>query len=148
MQGVRVKLFCLRSKPTTLRNKLAMMQSCPCESKKPYKNCCQIYHAGAFAPNAEALMRSRYSAYVFGLESYLLQTWHESTRPKSLNLAEDKGLKWLGLSVKHTQNTSDDSAVVEFVARYKVGGKAERLHEVSQFKLVDDRWFYVDGVYR
>lgn len=93
-------------------------------------------------------MRSRYSAYVFGLESYLLQTWHESTRPKSLNLAEDKGLKWLGLSVKHTQNTSDDSAVVEFVARYKVGGKAERLHEVSQFKLVDDRWFYVDGVYR
>lgn len=92
-------------------------------------------------------MRSRYSAYVLGLEPYLLQTWHESTRPSVLNLAADKGLKWLGLSVKRAQNTGDDSAVVEFVARYKVAGKAERLHEVSQFKIVDGRWFYVDGVY-
>ncbi len=118
---------------------------CPCESGKPYASCCQPYHQGTPAANAEILMRSRYSAYVLGLAHYLLYTWHPDTRPTHLSLSEDPAMKWLGLSVKRFEQTSATSAIVEFVARYKIGGqKAERLHEVSQF-LRSDRWYYVSG---
>lgn len=94
--------------------------------------------------NALVMMRSRYSAYVLKLEAYLLATWHETTRPASLGLAEDNG-KWLGLEVKNHVQESADSATVEFVARYKVGGRAHRLHEISRFVREDGRWYYVDG---
>lgn len=90
-------------------------------------------------------MRSRYSAYVLGLEPYLLATWHPDTRPAALKLNEDDATKWLGLSIKRFEKTSQTTAIVEFVACYKVGGhKAERLHEVSQFVLTD-RWYYLSG---
>ncbi len=90
-------------------------------------------------------MRSRYSAYVLGLEDYLLATWHASTRPAALNLGSEAPPKWLGLEVKaHTP--SDDTATVEFVARCRVGGRARRMHEASRFVREDGCWFYVDGV--
>ena len=90
-------------------------------------------------------MRSRYSAYVLGLEDYLLATWHASTRPAALNLGDGTPPKWLGLEVKaHT--AGDDGATVEFVARCRVGGRAQRMHELSRFLREDGRWFYVDGV--
>lgn len=89
-------------------------------------------------------MRSRYSAYVLKLEAYLLSTWHPSTRPAALDLAADH-TKWLGLGVKRHTAESADRATVEFVARYKVGGRAYRLHEVSRFVREEGRWFYVDG---
>ena len=92
-------------------------------------------------------MRSRYTAYVLGLEDYLLQTWHPSTRPAALNLTEDAAIKWLGLQVKHSELTSETTATVNFVARYKVGGKAERLHELSQFVRIDGCWYYLAGEY-
>ena len=88
-------------------------------------------------------MRSRYSAYVLGLEEYLLDTWHPSTRPQYLNLANDR-TKWLGLEVKRFE-PNDESTIVEFIARYKTNGKAEKLHETSRFKRIAQRWFYVDG---
>lgn len=90
-------------------------------------------------------MRSRYSAYVLGLELFLLATWHSSTRPVSLNLSEDVATKWLGLRILQVKNTSATTATVAFIARYKIGGqKAERLQETSQF-LFTDRWYYVSG---
>ena len=88
-------------------------------------------------------MRSRYSAYVLGLEEYLLNTWHPNTRPQYLNLGQDR-TQWLGLEVKRFE-PDDDSAIVEFVAKYKLNGKAEKLHETSRFKRIATRWFYVDG---
>lgn len=90
-------------------------------------------------------MRSRYSAYVLALEDYLLASWHASTRPPSLELRADTQTKWLGLKVlRHVAD--GDRAIVEFVARYKVGGgSAVRLHETSRFVREDGRWFYVDG---
>lgn len=122
------------------------MEACPCASGKRYASCCGRLHAGAEnAPTAEALMRSRYSAYVQGLESYLLATWHESTRPASLNLAEDAATKWLGLDVKRHQQSDATHAIVEFVARYRIAGRGHRLHEISNFVREDGRWFYVDG---
>ncbi len=92
-------------------------------------------------------MRSRYTAYVLGLEDYLLNTWHPDTRPQALNLAEDTATSWLGLQVKHAENTSDNTATVEFVARYKIGGKAERMHEISQFVRIEGCWYYLSGVH-
>ena len=91
-------------------------------------------------------MRSRYSAYVMGLESYLLATWHSSTRPESFDLAADGPTKWLGLEVWRHLAQGESNAIVEFVARYRIAGRGHRLHEVSNFVREDDCWFYVDGV--
>ena len=88
-------------------------------------------------------MRSRYSAFVRQCASYLLATWHASTRPSELSLED--GVKWLGLEVRSHEMTSDTTAQVEFVARYRVGGRAVRLHERSRFVRAGGRWLYVDG---
>ncbi|MDR5171709.1 SEC-C domain-containing protein [Methylobacillus flagellatus] len=119
---------------------------CPCESGAAYERCCRRWHEGEPAPDAEALMRSRYAAYVLGLKDYLLHTWHPSTRLASLQEEADaQPLKWLGLKVLRHEATGGDQANVEFVARYKVNGKAERLHESSRFVREHGQWFYVDG---
>ena len=89
-------------------------------------------------------MRSRYSAYVLRLTDYLLATWHASTRPVALE-ADPVAVKWLGLTVKRHAVQDDDHATVEFVARSKVGGRANRLHEVSRFVRESGHWLYVDG---
>ena len=92
-------------------------------------------------------MRSRYSAYVRGLEAYLLATWHATTRPVALDLASTPAPKWLGLEVMSHGEVGAD-ATVEFVARCRVGGRAQRIHEVSRFRREDGRWYYLDGVMR
>jgi len=105
--------------------------------------CCGPCHANQNAPDAERLMRSRYSAFVLGNVPYLLRTWHSSQRPAELTL--ESGGKWLGLEIKHHRVTGTDTAEVEFVARYREGGKAVRQHERSRFVREDGCWFYVDG---
>jgi SEC-C motif-containing protein len=120
---------------------------CPCGLPARYEDCCGRYHAGPLhlqAPTAEALMRSRYSAFALDLTDYLLATWHASTRPQHLD-ANEPGLKWLGLEVRRHSTLDADHATVEFVARSKLGGRARRLHELSRFAREDGRWFYVDG---
>lgn len=121
---------------------------CPCGHKKTYAQCCGLYHAGEIAPTAEALMRSRYSAFALRLDAYLLATWHSTTRPASLSLADDEQTRWIGLEIKRHENAETDRAIVEFVARYKIGGRAHRLHETSRFVRESGRWFYVDGDFR
>ncbi|MFN3860442.1 MAG: YchJ family protein [Roseateles sp.] len=123
---------------------------CPCGSARPYAACCGPLHArhaadGQLAATSpEALMRSRYAAFVLDLRPYLLASWHASTRPASLEPPEP-GLKWLGLEVKHAMLQDADHGTVEFVARSKLGGRAHRLHEVSRFVREGGQWFYVDG---
>lgn len=119
--------------------------ACPCASGRPYADCCGQLHAGGPAPTAEALMRSRYSAYVLQLSDYLLASWHASTRPATLDLSEDDGTKWLGLEIRRYQLQDEHHAIVEFVARYRIAGRGYRLHETSRFVREDARWFYVDG---
>lgn len=89
-------------------------------------------------------MRSRYSAYVLDLRGYLRVTWHASTRPAVIE-PNPPGLKWLGLEVRQHTLHGADHASVEFVARSKLGGRAQRLHETSRFLREDGRWYYVDG---
>lgn len=122
--------------------------SCPCGSGKTYGACCGRYiDDGRLPDTAEQLMRSRYTAFVRANENYLANTWHPSTRPDDLGVAVTDAVKWLGLEIKHTQaGGPDDSAgVVEFVARYKLNGKATRMHEVSRFVRENGQWLYVDG---
>lgn len=123
--------------------------ACPCGSGKAYAACCGPYLDGGQRPaTAETLMRSRYSGYVLARKDYLLGTWHQSTRPGTLDLDDSSIVNWLGLKIVRAEAGGSDDArgVVEFVARYKVGGKAHRLHEISRFVREGGRWFYLDGV--
>jgi SEC-C motif-containing protein len=115
--------------------------ACPCGGGA-YAACCGKFHAGAVPQTAEALMRSRYSAYAKGLMDYVQASWHISTRPASLE--HDEAAKWLGLEIRR-HATHADAATVEFVARYRIEGRAHRLHETSRFVREDGRWFYLDG---
>lgn len=119
---------------------------CPCTSGQPFEQCCGRFIRGeALPPSAEALMRSRYSAYVLEDEGYLLATWHPRTRPARLDLARPPRPKWLGLSIKARSDQDEAHATVAFVARYKIDGRAHRLHENSRFERLEGRWFYLDG---
>jgi len=112
-----------------------------------YGQCCGRWleadaQNGPFAPDAQHLMRSRYSAFVLEREAYLLATWQASHRPAQIEF--DPGAKWLGLEVRDYRLTSADSAEVEFVARQKpVSGPATRLHERSRFVLERGCWLYL-----
>ena len=119
---------------------------CPCGSNKKFTDCCGRYMGGAdHAPTAETLKRSRYTAYTMLREDYLLATWHPSTRPAALGLTGDVATRWLGLEVKRHEQQQQDHAAVEFVARYKVNGRAHRLHEISRFVRENGQWFYIAG---
>lgn len=111
-----------------------------------YAECCGRYidhWDAAPAPDAESLMRSRYTAFTQARASYLQATWHASTRPAQLDF--DAGARWLGLDVRSQRSTGPEQAEVEFVARYRVSGRAVRLHECSRFVREAGRWYYVDG---
>lgn len=133
--------------------------ACPCGGAS-YAACCGPFIDGAAIPgSAEQLMRSRYTAYTLGKEAYLRATWHPSTCPPETILGEGEKTKWLGLEIKsalrlrkrNEAESGDGSGQdsVEFVARYKLGGRAHRLHEVSRFVREEardgPRWFYLDG---
>jgi len=90
-------------------------------------------------------MRSRYTAYVMGHEDYLLANWHSSTRPASLDFNTPPQPQWIGLQVISHQQQDEEHATVEFVARYKVNGRAFRMQETSRFVREGGRWFYVEG---
>lgn len=119
---------------------------CPCGNAAGYARCCGPLHEGSPATTAEALMRSRYSAYVLKREDYLLATWHPSTRPAHLKLAaQQPAPSWLGLVLKRHESAGEQ-ALVEFIARLRYGGgRAQRLHEVSRFVREQGRWYYLDG---
>lgn len=124
--------------------------TCPCGRPAAYADCCGTLHTafaqghGLTATTPEALMRSRYSAFVLDLRDYLLATWHPSTRPPSVEPPEP-GLKWLGLEVKRAAQQDDDHGTVAFVARSKLGGRAWRLQETSRFVRENGAWYYLDG---
>ncbi|GGY07742.1 YchJ family protein [Paludibacterium paludis] len=130
-----------------MSRKSPVAAACPCGSGLAYTLCCQPFHGmSAFPPTAEALMRSRYSAFALKHAEYLRFSWHPDTCPESLDL-DDEPLKWLGLTIVSTDKglAGDLEGRVEFVARYKAGGRAGRLAEKSRFVRFDGRWVYLDG---
>ena len=120
---------------------------CPCGSGRRYAVCCGAIHGGAReARTAEALMRSRYSAYVLRLEAYLLASWHPDTRPLALGLEEDTTV-WLGLTLRGVKagGPGDNTGEVSFTARYRVGRERHQIAETSRFVRQGGRWVYLDG---
>jgi SEC-C motif-containing protein len=103
-------------------------------------------HDGAAAPTAEALMRSRYSAFATGDAEYLLHSWHPDTRPRTLSL--DAAQTWERLEVLSTTDGGPlhHEGAVEFRAHYRHSSHTGVLHERSRFSRVDGRWVYVDGI--
>lgn len=122
---------------------------CPCGRQAAgkhltYGHCCGRYieHFEACpAPDPESLMRSRYTAFVLGRERYLLDTWSSGFRPETVDF--EPQTKWLGLSIKSKKMLEEHRGEVEFVARYRLNGRATRLHENSLFERHDGRWFYL-----
>ena len=90
-------------------------------------------------------MRSRYTAYTLGNAAYLQATWHANTMPIDLDLSDQAPAKWLGLKIIRQESLDEHHALVEFIARYKIHGKAHRLHEVSRFERIAGCWYYIDG---
>ena len=149
-----------------MSKKSAAPAGCPCGGPT-LATCCGPYIDGAaIPPTAETLMRSRYTAYGLRNAPYLLATWHASTRPTEPLMGDDEKVQWLGLEVKSALRLRQrkvsaadpvdnapvggpDRDTVEFVARFKVDGRAQRLHEISNFVREPaeggPRWFYVDG---
>ncbi|HEX5737677.1 MAG TPA: YchJ family metal-binding protein [Hydrogenophaga sp.] len=124
--------------------------ACPCGQTDPrgravaFGACCgRFLDHDVPAPDAQSLMRSRYSAFVLGRVDYLNRSWHVSTRPADLAL--EPGVKWLGLEVRSHRVIDADHAEVAFVARSRVAGRGQRLCETSRFVREGGRWFYVDG---
>ncbi|WP_392566898.1 YchJ family protein [Utexia brackfieldae] len=120
---------------------------CPCGIQQSYAQCCQPYHLWQKnAPDAETLMRSRYSAYALKNAKYLIATWHPKTLPNQLAEYLNEA-KWIELKIeKSWPGDKADEAYVEFTARYRnSSGRAEKMHEISRFIKQGDHWFYVDG---
>jgi SEC-C motif-containing protein len=124
------------------------MSRCPCSSGLSYDECCGPLHSGHKpAPTAEALMRSRFSAFARNDVDYLLRTWFPGTRPKNLELEE--GLRWVRLEVLATTEGSlfDTSGTVSFAAHFRRDGRPGVLREESTFVREDGQWRYVSGVH-
>ncbi len=120
---------------------------CPCGGGT-YAECCEPLHTGqAEASTAEALMRSRYSAFVVGLGDYLWRTWHPRTRPERVALDDTE---WIGLEILDVVDGTerDQAGIVEFVAHYRHGHLVGRMRERSRFERRGRRWMYVDGEQR
>jgi SEC-C motif-containing protein len=127
---------------------------CPCggnKGNKRYADCCgRFIDDGQIPADAADLMRSRYTAFALRNEPYLRVTWWPDTLPDEAIAGEDD-VKWIGLKIAG-QTQDGDHATVEFIARFKVGGRAHKLHEISNFIRSGDangalRWYYVDGVF-
>ena len=123
---------------------MAGMAVCPCGSGLLEVECCERYRDGRErAPTAEALMRSRYTAYVHQDEGYLRRTWHPTTRPRTVGF--DRGLTWVRLEVVDRTGGSlfDTEGTVRFVAHYTVDGRPGVLREDSRFVREGGEWLYV-----
>ncbi len=122
--------------------------NCPCGSGKPYGECCAPLHQRkTVASTAEALMRSRYCAYVLGDAKYLYRSWDEATRPALQSLRSMPPIQWVGLEIVRVEKGGEEDQVglVEFVARYLQEGQMRLMQESSRFRRAGGRWVYVDA---
>lgn len=121
---------------------------CLCGSGIEYNQCCGLFHSGDKLPaTAEALMRSRFTAYALDKTDYILATWDASVQPEKTNFS-DENLDWQRLKIIDTKKggINDSKGIVEFKAFYLNNGEEYMLHEISRFTKSNGRWFYVDGV--
>ncbi|MGK8555690.1 YchJ family protein [Nocardia gipuzkoensis] len=121
---------------------------CPCGRGEAFDDCCgPVLRGERAAVTAEALMRSRYTAFAVGDADYLLCSWHPQTRPRELAL--DPAQRWLFLEITRTERGGlfDDTGIVEFVAHYRDADGRGTLHETSRFARSGGAWVYLDGTH-
>lgn len=124
------------------------MSQCPCGSGRAYADCCEPYVTGAApAPTAEALMRSRYSAYAVGNLDHLERTQLAGDWDRASAETWSRNSQWLGLDVLATEagGPDDQEGSVEFVARFAMQGVPQEHREAARFGRVDGKWMYVEG---
>ena len=116
--------------------------SCPCGHGAAYAQCCGPVHRGHAPATAEALMRSRYSAFALDDDAYVLGSWHPATRPAAVE--PDPNLRWVGLDIIGATGGGlfDAEGVVEFRAHYRDHGRPGDLVERSRFVRHDGQWMY------
>ena len=125
---------------------MTSMHLCPCGSGRGYHDCCGPALSGERpAATAEALMRSRFTAFARGDTAYLRASWHRDTRPAQLEL--DERLTWDRLEIFQVEGggVNDGQGRVGFAAHYRSGAGTGCLRELSRFVHEQGRWFYVDG---
>ncbi|WP_454195539.1 YchJ family protein [Nocardia sp. Marseille-Q1738] len=123
-------------------------RKCPCGRGEAFDDCCgPVLRGERAAATAEALMRSRYTAFALGDADYLLRSWHPRTRPRELAL--DPAQRWLFLEITRTERGGlfDDTGAVEFVAHYRDADGRGALHETSRFARSGGAWVYLDGTH-
>ncbi|MEX0623061.1 YchJ family protein [Saccharospirillum sp.] len=115
---------------------------CYCGQPEPYRTCCgRFLEAGAYPRDPETLMRSRYTAYRLQRLAYLIKTWHPTTCP-ALTAEHLEGTNWQKLHIVRSQ-AGYKKGWVEFIAHFiDDQGKAEQLHEISEFHKVKSHWVY------
>ena len=129
----------------------APMKLCPCGSGRPYSECCEPYITGAQnPPTAEALMRSRYSAYAEHAVSYIMETCIQNSGDRldeKETRAWSENSTWLGLTILSAAGggSADTEGTVEFEAAYERNGLRDIHHETAKFKKIDGRWLYDEG---
>jgi SEC-C motif-containing protein len=126
-----------------------MSQMCPCGSGNSLAQCCGRYHAGAPAPSAQSLMRSRYSAYVLGLIDYLIATTlpaQQAGLDRAAISAWSLASTWLGLEVESAESIGGqpEHAFVTFTARWHDDSGEHSHRERSAFVQHAGRWYFID----
>jgi len=125
-----------------------MFENCPCGSGKLYANCCKPYIKGKEnAPTPEALMRSRYTAYVMHEIDYIINTCKENVKLKRENIEDwSNNSVWLGIEIISTNiSASGDTGTVEFKSVYEQQRLKNVHHEIASFEKVEERWLYASG---
>ena len=126
-------------------------EPCPCQSGKSFESCCHPFLNGDASPEtAEALMRSRYTAYVKKNISYIQETM---TGPSLVRFNALETAEWLEHVIwndlhilsKEKGNASDTTGIVEFQAIYTENGVSQMITECSEFKKINGIWFYTHG---
>jgi SEC-C motif-containing protein len=131
---------------------MAKQQFCPCGSKLEYINCCQSFIEGKLLPQTpEQLMRSRYTAYSLANIDYIQETMFGDAL-QDFDAVDAKewaqSIKWLKLEVIRSSMSAEDKGLVEFIAYYRYQNKKHQLHEVSQFELINQRWYYTSQIHK
>ena len=130
---------------------MSNLEKCPCGSQRAFKDCCELVISRQKpAESAEALMRSRYSAYTKKMFDYIYDTYHPDTKQSfsidTIKTQSDE-IRWLGLEVRETERggSNDEDGFVSFSAKYQLHNQVHYLNERSYFKKLDGSWLYVDG---
>ncbi|WP_368731656.1 YchJ family protein [Burkholderia multivorans] len=120
---------------------------CPCSGMPPgasFEDCCRPALDGQVWPTtAEALMRSRFTAFSLQNADHLFRTWHPRTRPTDLGV--DDLVTWTRLEVLGTTAGGEDdgTGTVHFRAHYRDSLGEHVLEENSSFARRAGRWLYV-----